>query len=273
MLALHKSRGLAVPGQITLVDRGNALLGQFSDKAHGYALEKLTEAGADVRLGVGVTAVHPDGVQFDDGSAISTRTVVWGGGESGSAVAQASGPSPDRGGRVNVRPDLTVAGYPGVYAVGDVANIPSGDQYGAMFLPQVVTAITTSLLGARLAQRFSSKQVLLFGLAANITAMVLLVVTSGIKSDPAAYPLLLIATAFLGAGFGLTVPVLNTYVCVPAGSRGQGCPCPQRTSRVGHCLGAGLRRRLRRPGLLVGPAPCCPPSCSSCSCLRALGYP
>ena len=40
--------------------------------------------------------------------------------------------------------------------------------------------------------------------------MVLLVVTSGIKTDPAAYPLLLLATAFLGAGFGLTVPVLNT---------------------------------------------------------------
>ncbi len=88
----------------------------------------------------------------------------------------------------------------------------SNTQYGAMFLPQVATAITTSLLGARLAHRFSSKQVMLSGLAANITAMVLLVVTSVIKSDPAAYPLLLIATAFLGAGFGLTVPVLNTYV-------------------------------------------------------------
>jgi MFS family permease len=31
---------------------------------------------------------------------------------------------------------------------------------------------------------------------------------------PAAYPLLLVATAFLGAGFGLTVPVLNTYTSV-----------------------------------------------------------
>ena len=79
MLALHKSGRLALPGQITVVDRGNALLGQFSDKAHEYALEKLTEAGAQVRLGVGVTAVHPDRVQFDDGSTISARTVVWGG--------------------------------------------------------------------------------------------------------------------------------------------------------------------------------------------------
>ena len=135
MLALRKSGGLAVPGQITLVDRGDALLGQFSDKAHEYALEKLTEAGAQVRLGVGVTAIHPDGVQFNDGSAISTRTVVWGGGESGSAVAQTAGPSLGRGGRLDVRPDLTVAGYPGVYAVGDVANIPSGEDGAA--LPQL----------------------------------------------------------------------------------------------------------------------------------------
>ncbi len=135
MVALHDSGRLAVPGQITLVDRGDALLGQFSDKAHGYALKKLTEAGAGVRLGAGVSAVQPDGVQFEDGSAISTRTVVWGGGESGSAVAQTAGPSPGRGGRLEVQPDLTVAGYPGTYAVGDVANIPHGDD--AVVLPQL----------------------------------------------------------------------------------------------------------------------------------------
>ena len=33
-----------------------------------------------------------------------------------------------RGGWLDVRPDLTVDGHPGVYAVGDVANIPSGDE-------------------------------------------------------------------------------------------------------------------------------------------------
>ena len=143
-----------------------------------------------------------------------------------------------------------------------------------MFLPQVVTAIITSLLGARLAHRFSSEQVLLVGLAANVTAMVLLVITSGIRSDPAAYPLLLIATAFLGAGFGLTVPVLNTCGCVPAGSRGQSCPCPRRTSRVGHCtlapvfvavfVGLGFWWGMPVLSTLL---------CSSCCCLPALGYP
>jgi NADH:ubiquinone reductase (H+-translocating) len=127
MRALHKTGQVERHGQITLVDRGSRLLGGFSDKAHDYAHAKLTEAGADIRLGRGVTAVLADRVELDDGDAIETRTVVWGGGESGGDVAQSAGPTLGRGGRIDVQADLTVEGYPGVYAVGDVANIPDPD--------------------------------------------------------------------------------------------------------------------------------------------------
>ena len=81
MHALSSTGQLGEPGRITIVDRGSALLGQFSSKAHDYAMSKLTEAGADVKLETGV-AVHPDHVEFADGSKIAARTVVWGGGES-----------------------------------------------------------------------------------------------------------------------------------------------------------------------------------------------
>jgi len=88
----------------------------------------------------------------------------------------------------------------------------SGSQYGAMFLPQVVLAIAASLFGARLAQRITTKRVYLAGLGCSMVAMAMLLVSTLVKSDQAtAYPLLLIATAFVGAGFGLTVPVLNIY--------------------------------------------------------------
>jgi fucose permease len=88
----------------------------------------------------------------------------------------------------------------------------SSNQYGIMFVPQVITAITASLLGAGLARRISTKRVYLTGLACSAISMGLLIASAGVKTDQAvAYPLLLVATAFLGAGFGLTVPVLNTY--------------------------------------------------------------
>jgi NADH:ubiquinone reductase (H+-translocating) len=126
MTAWAKTGRTPYMGRITLVDRGDALLGAFVTKAHEYALDKLTKAGAQVKLHVGVTAVHADRVEFDDGTTIRARTVVWGGGESGSAIAQTAGPAPGRGGRIDVLPGLEVTGFPGVYAIGDVANIPYG---------------------------------------------------------------------------------------------------------------------------------------------------
>ena len=92
----------------------------------------------------------------------------------------------------------------------------SSSEYGVMFVPQVVTAITASLLGAgllwpRLTRRVSEKTVYLAGLFADLASMVLLIASWPLASrHAAAYALLLIATACLGAGFGLTVPSLNT---------------------------------------------------------------
>src|SRR4029079_9163597 len=108
---------------------------------------------------------------------------------------------------------ITLVTFP---AAGTIFTDPteydlSNTQYGAMFLPQVLTAIVTWLLGAQLARRINSKRVLLLRLSAQIRAMLVLVLTTAFEGDPAAYPLLLVATGLLGAGFGLTVPVLNTY--------------------------------------------------------------
>jgi MFS family permease len=87
----------------------------------------------------------------------------------------------------------------------------SNTQYGLLFVPQVVTAIAASLLGAALARRYGTKRIYLAGLGASLTAMALLVASTFVESDTTvAFPLLLIGTAFLGVGFGLTVPALNT---------------------------------------------------------------
>ena len=88
----------------------------------------------------------------------------------------------------------------------------SNTQYGVLFLPQVITAITAALLGAGLAGRFGTKRVYLVGLCASLLAMVLLLVSSFLTDNQGlAYGLLLLATASLGAGFGFCVPALNTF--------------------------------------------------------------
>jgi len=74
-----------------------------------------------------------------------------------------------------------------------------------------VTAITAALLGAGLGGRFGIKRVYLAGLAANLLSMVLLLTSAFLTSNQSlAYALLLLATASLGVGFGLTVPAINT---------------------------------------------------------------
>src|SRR5215469_15149069 len=88
----------------------------------------------------------------------------------------------------------------------------SNSQYGAMFVPQVILAVSASLLSGNLTGHFGGKRVYLAGLAANLASMLLLIASRLVMTDQSvAFPLLLGATACLGAGFGLTVPALNTF--------------------------------------------------------------
>ena len=86
----------------------------------------------------------------------------------------------------------------------------SNTQYGTLFLPQVVTAIAASVAGAGLARRVGVKSVYLWGLVGGLLSMALLLLSAAFEGTAAAYPILLLATACLGIGFGLTVPALNT---------------------------------------------------------------
>ena len=68
--------------------------------------------------------IAADHVLLSDGDTIPTHCVVWGGGLMAAPLAHTSGLKQGRGGRIDVEPDLTVADHPGVYVVGDIANIP-----------------------------------------------------------------------------------------------------------------------------------------------------
>ena len=112
--------------KIILVDHGKTVLGPFTEKAQDYAAKMLTQRGVELRFGVSVKEVSPDGALLSDGTKILSRCVIWAGGLQASAISE-TGITLGHGGRIDVRPDLTVPGFPGVYALGDFANITGAD--------------------------------------------------------------------------------------------------------------------------------------------------
>lgn len=140
--------------KVVLVHHGEAVLGPFSEHAHAYAAAALEDRGVEVRLRTAVAEVAPRHVVLSDGTRIPTRTVIWAGGVAASGLAAASGLPTGPGGRVKVSPDLTVEGHPGVYVLGDLADIagPHGaplPQLGAVALQSGRWAATNILAGMR----------------------------------------------------------------------------------------------------------------------------
>lgn len=113
--------------RLVLVTHGDRLLGGFSDHAHRYAVEVLEDEGVTIRFGTGVTEVGAGHVVLSDGARIATRCVVWAAGVRGAPLTEGSALPLGHTGRVRVLPDLTVEGFPGVVAVGDLASIPGHD--------------------------------------------------------------------------------------------------------------------------------------------------
>jgi NADH:ubiquinone reductase (H+-translocating) len=113
--------------RICLVERGTTLLAPFSVKAHDYATKVLQHGGVILKLNTAVNEVHPGHVLLSDGSTIKTRCVIWGAGLKAAAVAGGAALPQGRGGRINVQHDLSIESFPGVYALGDFANIAGAD--------------------------------------------------------------------------------------------------------------------------------------------------
>jgi NADH dehydrogenase len=120
--------------RIHLIDHAPKVLSAFSDRAHDYAAKVLQDLGVQLHLGTSVKEIGAGHVLLSDGTTIRTRVVVWAGGLKAASLAGAAGLPQGHGGRIDVQADLTVAGFPGVYVLGDLAN--TRDASGGFF-PQL----------------------------------------------------------------------------------------------------------------------------------------
>lgn len=113
--------------RIVLVDHGDTVLRPFSHRAHDYAAKVLAHKGVRLVLGTSVDEVAADRVVLADGSELLTRCVVWAGGLSVPTLPGTEELTRGRGGRITAGDDLAVDGFPGVYAIGDVAQVTDAD--------------------------------------------------------------------------------------------------------------------------------------------------
>jgi len=114
--------------QIILLDGAPRLLMAFPEDLARKAEKSLVKLGVQTRMSAMVHEVTRDGISYQSNGStesLSTKTVIWAGGVTVSplakTVANRTGAETDRGGRVKVGPDLTLANFPDIYVVGDLA--------------------------------------------------------------------------------------------------------------------------------------------------------
>ncbi len=197
--------------RVLLIEAGNRVLPGFSPGMSAKAAAQLTRLGVSVRTGRPVTHIGDDFVALGD-ERIAARTILWAAGVAASPLGAMLGAPLDRAGRVKVEADLSLAGRPEIFVVGDLATVvsngrpvpgiaPAAKQMGT----HAAAAIAASLAGRpRNAFRYRD-----YGLLATIGRRAAVVEISGLKlSGMLAWCFWLAAHIFFLIGFRNRLVVL-----------------------------------------------------------------
>lgn len=140
--------------QIHLLEAGPRVLAAMPESLSESARRQLERLGVNVHTGQAVTAIDAQGVSLG-ATRIESRSVLWAAGLAASPLGRQLGFEHDRAGRVHVQPDLSIAGHPEIFVVGDLAHVvqangqqvpgiaPAAKQMGAY----VATVINARLRG------------------------------------------------------------------------------------------------------------------------------
>jgi NADH:ubiquinone reductase (H+-translocating) len=109
--------------RIVLVEAGSTLMAMFRSDIRSYTKKALEKRGVEVLLGEVVASIEPTRVTLESGTVIEAHTLIWGAGLQASPLAESLGLELQHGNRIPAEPDLSVAGHPEVFAVGDIAWI------------------------------------------------------------------------------------------------------------------------------------------------------
>jgi NADH:ubiquinone reductase (H+-translocating) len=117
--------------KILLLEGVDRVLPPYPSELSAKAKASLERLGVTVETNTLVTHIEDNGVTIRQGEQIEqipAQTVLWAAGmkasKMGQVLAERTGAKLDRAGRVIVNPDLSVAEYSNIFAIGDLANFP-----------------------------------------------------------------------------------------------------------------------------------------------------
>ena len=121
--------------RILLIEALDRVLVAFPERLSARAARSLERLGVTPLVDHSVVEVDDESVTVQAGAGeperIAAGTVVWTAGvrasSLGKALAEETGASIDRAGRVAVGPDLTLPGHPEVFALGDMVRVHDAD--------------------------------------------------------------------------------------------------------------------------------------------------
>jgi NADH dehydrogenase len=144
--------------RVILLDAAPQVLPPFGEKLGAKTKQELEELGIEVQLGSMVVDVDERGLEVQDKDGTRRRidavTKIWAAGVQasplGRTLAEQSGASLDRAGRIGVNPDLTLPGHPEVFVVGDMIaldNLPGVAQVAIQGAKYAAKEIDNRLAG------------------------------------------------------------------------------------------------------------------------------
>lgn len=114
---------------VVLLHSGDHLLPELPSRLGEFAKRKMVQHGIDVRLSARAARIDDRAVELADGERIPAGTVICTIGTAPNPIVEGLPVARERG-RIVTAADMSVPGWPGVWALGDCAAVPNAEDNG-----------------------------------------------------------------------------------------------------------------------------------------------
>ena len=142
-LVRDTARECSIPSfdlRLILIESSKRIMSEMPEALAGYIGEVLLRDGIELRIGVGVQTVSPSSLTLTDGQVIETGMLIWDTGIVPNPFVDSLDCKKGKKHGIAVDSAFQVEGRPGVWAIGDCAEIPKPDGSGSFFEPTAQNA-------------------------------------------------------------------------------------------------------------------------------------